>query len=336
MRCARRIATSASRADRPRTGAAARRGRPDRSSGRPAGGALLRGRRAPRGGASREVGVGGVAPSSRSRFERAREARDRRVRVRGGQREPAGAQPERGRTRGLAAALEVLGDHRGRLLAAGEEPRREQPADPRVALALRPRRQRARRSTSRTRPRANCDLAVAGARAGLDARGSRPRSSSSSSPSSSRRSSSSSSSSRRARIAPPSTAANRSAAFAVGLSRSMRAATTSRAVAGTLVAGLAHRLRELLDEQRVAAAARDHGGDVERRRRVAEPIGDQRAQLATDEVADRRSRRRPRAEAGPRAARSGRAAPGPAAVTASVWRSTSRLALSARWMSSMT
>ena len=44
--------------------------------------------------------------------------------------------------RELAAALEVLGDHGRRLLATGEEPRREQPADPRVAVALRTYRQR--------------------------------------------------------------------------------------------------------------------------------------------------------------------------------------------------
>ena len=53
-----------------------------------------------------------------------------------------------------------------------------------------------------------------------------------------------------------------------------------------VVAGLAHGLRELFDEQRVAAAARDHGRDVERRRGIAEPIRDQRAQLAADEIAD--------------------------------------------------
>ena len=54
-----------------------------------------------------------------------------------------------------------------------------------------------------------------------------------------------------------------------------------------VIAGLTHGLRELLDEQRVAAAAREDGGDVLWRRHVAEAVRDQRTQLATDEVADR-------------------------------------------------
>ena len=137
-RCARRIATSASR----RAVALAQPlelveiAGSEREVALQAVGLLAAGERFAAAASARSR-VGGIRAELALERERAREVRDRRVGVRGCQREPPGAQPERRGRRELAAALEVLGDHRGRLLAPGEEARREQPADPRVALALR-------------------------------------------------------------------------------------------------------------------------------------------------------------------------------------------------------
>jgi hypothetical protein len=57
-----------------------------------------------------------------------------RLGIGGRQRDASGPQPERGRCRDLAALLEVLGDHRRRLLSPGEESRHQQAADASVGL----------------------------------------------------------------------------------------------------------------------------------------------------------------------------------------------------------
>ena len=240
-----------------------------------------------------------AAPGSRRRgrrdiaeraleLERPREMRDGVVGIGGGHREPAGAQPERGGRGGLAAVLEVRRDHGGRLLATGEESRGEQPADPRVGLALRAQWHRVVDDLADEAAR-ELELAFVAARADEhaggrelfervaiavvaeqlldDARadhavhrrgephgGTGPR-------------------------AQPIDARERDVA------RARRDLGRAGVVAAAL-GGLAHRLRELLDEQRVAAAARDHRGDVGRGRRGTEAIGDQRAQLGADEILD--------------------------------------------------
>ena len=303
-----------------------------RRRGRPAGGAPPRGRRAPRAGArARSASAAWRRARARGRASRVKHATAASASEAVSARRPARSQnaaaPAGSPPRSRCSAITAGGSSR----PAKNRDASSRPIA-RVRVALRARRQRVVDDLADEAARELQVILGSADRRRRAHEEARLDSSSSSSPSVS---SSSSSSSRRARNVPPSTAANRSARLAFGAQAIDARGDHVARRRGHVVAGLAHGLRELLDEQRVAAAAREHRGDVERRRRIAEAVGDQRAQLAADQVADvdhdvDRGRRRALRARGQHeqlgAASRGRA---------SAWRSTSRLALSARWMSSM-